>query len=241
VSRALFAVCVLAAGACVLAAGACTGDLDPAWQLDHDRIVAVRATPPSIAPGEQSTIDALLATKGARTSVAPPELATVVSPMSLAGVLAADAGRWVVTAPGEDRLAAAREELKLAPGAPVPLQIGVSYAGQTLLATKTIFLGASTANPSLVNVMIDGKPATGSDVVVNPLVKVPLSIDADDTQFDVVWLTSCGTMHDFDLPQAYLEVEADDPQAGELAVVLRDGAGGVAWNLWAIHAVEATQ
>ena len=43
-------------------------------------------------------------------------------------------------------------------------------------------------------------------------------------------------MHDFDLPQAYLEVEADDPTAGELGVVLRDAHGGVAWKIWPIRA-----
>jgi hypothetical protein len=238
VSRALGVIGALVVGA---VSGACTGDLDPAWQLDHDRIVAVRATPPGIAPGERSTIDALLATKGAKTSVAPPELATVVSPMSLSDVLAPAAGTWVVTAPDEDRLAAARDELELAPGAPVPLQIGVSYAGQTLLATKTIYLGAAADNPTLASVMIDGKPAGSSEIAVSPIVKVPLSIGADDTLFDVNWLTSCGTMHDFDLPQAYLEVQVDDPQAGELAVVLRDGSGGVAWSVWPIHSLEAPQ
>jgi hypothetical protein len=224
-----------------VASGACAGDLDPPWQLNHDRIVAVRATPPSIAAGGRSTIDALLATLGARTRVAAPELATVVSPMSLSDALAASGGGWVVTAPSEDRLAAARVELKLAPGAPVPLEIGVSYANQTLLATKTVYLGAAADNPALASVMIDGKPAGSSEIIVSPIVKVPLSVDADDTQFDVAWLTSCGTMHDFDLPQAYLVVEADDRQTGELAVVLRDGSGGVAWNVWPIHSVEATQ
>jgi hypothetical protein len=228
----------LAAGA---ASGACTGDLDPPWQLDHDRIVAVRATPPSIAAGDRSTIDALLGKKGDKTSVAPPELATVVSPMSLSDVLAADGGNWVVTAPSEARLAAARAELKLAAGAPVPLEISVSYARQTLLATKTIHLGSAADNPPLVNVMIDGKPAGTSEIAVSPVVKVPLSIDADDTLFDVTWLTSCGTMHDFDLPLAYLKIETADPQTGELAVVLRDASGGVSWNLWPIHAQGAAQ
>jgi len=215
---------------------ACMGDLDPPWQLDHDRIVAVRATPPGIAAGETSTIDALLARKGEPTRVAPPELAMVVSPASLSDALAFDGGRWTVTAPSEARLAAARAELKLDPGEPVPLQVGVTYANQSLVATKTILLGRAADNPALVNVMLDGKPANDGQLTVGKLVKVPLSIDADDTIDDVAWLTSCGTMHDFDLPAAYLEVEATDPEAGELAVVLRDASGGVAWNVWQIHA-----
>lgn len=218
--------------------GACAADIDPPWQLDHDRIIAVRATPPGIASGQRSTIDALLARKGDKTRVAPPELAAVVSPASLADVLAFDAGAWVVTAPSEERLAAARAELKLAADAPVPLQVGVSYAGQTLLATKTISLGQPADNPTLVtmNMRIDGQPAGSSEIVVEPLVRVPLSIDADDAIFDVTWLTSCGTMHDFDLPNAYLKVEAEDPKSGELAVVLRDGKAGVAWYVWPIRA-----
>ncbi|HEU4731550.1 MAG TPA: hypothetical protein VFT22_26830 [Kofleriaceae bacterium] len=231
-SRAPLAFALVAAAA----AAACTGDLDPPWQLDHDRIVAVRATPPSIPAGATSTLDALLGHKGAGTTVAPPEAAQVVSPTSLSDALSLTGGQWTITAPSEERLAAARAELGLAPGAPVPLEVGVSYAGMTLVATKSVALGVAADNPTLDGVMLDGKPASDTELVVGKLVAVPLSIHADDTEFDVTWLTSCGTMHDFDLPSAHLEVEADDPDAGELAVVLRDGKGGVAWSVWPIHA-----
>ncbi|HZJ66904.1 MAG TPA: hypothetical protein VFD36_25530 [Kofleriaceae bacterium] len=221
-----------------IAAAGCTGDLDPPWQLDHDRIIAVRATPPGVAAGESATLDALLGHKGAPTRVAPPELATVVSPASLADVLRLDGANWVVTAPGEQRLAQVRAELMLAPDAPVKLTVGVSYQAQALFATKVIELGRAATNPSLVsmNMKIDGAPAGSAEIVVQPLVAVPLSIDADDAHYDVTWLTSCGTMHDFDLPNAYLKVEAEDPTSGELAVVLRDGGAGVAWNVWPIRA-----
>jgi hypothetical protein len=66
-------------------------------------------------------------------------------------------------------------------------------------------------------------------------VDVPLVVDFDDT-YTVNWLTSCGTMHDFDLPRAYLRVEPEDPHAGALGVVVRDARGGVAWRLWPISA-----
>lgn len=234
----------LVLGGIAAAATGCAGDLDPAWQLSHDRIVAVRATPPGIASGERSTIDALLAAKDGPTRVAPPQAATVLSPMSLSDALAFDGAHWVVTAPSADRLAAARSELKLAADAPVPLEVGVSYAGQTLVATKEVALGRHADNPALIDVLIDGKPAPDAAasaapdtaITVAKLVPVPLSIDADDTVYDVTWLTSCGTMHDFDLPSAHLQVEADDPDAGELAVVLRDGTGGVSWQVWSIRA-----
>jgi hypothetical protein len=218
------------------ATGACTEDLDPPWQLDHDRIIAVRAEPAGVAPGERATLEALLGAKGARTRVAAPELAQVVSPASLSDVLRLEAGSWVVTAPSEDRLSAARAELQLAAGAPVPLVVGVSYADQSLVATKTIALGQHVDNPPLVNVMVDGQPAGTSELVVGKLVKVPLSLDADDETYDVTWLTSCGTMHDFDLPSAYLEVEDDDPTEGELVLVVRDDQAGVSWAQWPIRA-----
>ncbi len=225
-------VALLAAAA---AAAGCTGDIDPPWQLSHDRIIAVRAEPPGITAGQTSQIDALLGHKGAMTSVATPELAAVTSPMSLSDVLSVQNGTWTVTAPSDDRMAAARSELKLAAGAPVPLEIGVSYAGQTLIATKTVLLGQAAANPTLNDVMINGQPPP-DQLTVGKLVKVPLSINADDVNFDVTWLTSCGTMHDFDLPNAYLKVETDDPDTGQLGVVLRDNNGGVAWQLWPIQA-----
>ncbi|MGN6110549.1 MAG: hypothetical protein ACTHU0_35940 [Kofleriaceae bacterium] len=219
----------------VLAAG-CIDDLDPEWQLDHDRIIAVRATPPSIAAGERSELDALLGFKGAPTTVGVPEAALVVSPASLASTLSLDGGAWVVTAPDEARIAAARSELELEADAPVPLQVGVQYGNGTLLATKTVWLGRSAGNPVLASMMIDGGPAEAqNDLVVGKLVDVPLSVEVAEKD-DVNWLTSCGTMHDFDLPEAYLRVEKDDPTEGELAVIVRDENGGVAWRVWPIRA-----
>jgi hypothetical protein len=222
--------------ALALFASACVDDLDPPWQLDHDRIVAVRATPPAIEPGGRAELDALIAVKDGPTSVRGPELAAVVSPMSLAGAVALEGGVWTVTAPGAAKLDEVRTELRLMPGAPVPLVVGVSYLGQTLFATKVVWLGYAGENPSLDAMMIDGAPADAqSQVVVGKLVDVPLSIAAEEED-DVNWLTSCGTMHDFDLPQAYLRVEVEDRTEGELAVIRRDARGGVAWRVWPIRA-----
>jgi hypothetical protein len=226
----------VAIAALALAAIGCTDDLDPPWQLDHDRIVAVRATPPAIESGGRAGLDALIALQGIGTSERAPELAAVVSPMALAGALSLEAGGWIVTAPDAAKLDEARAELRLLPGAPVPLVVGVSFHGQALFATKVVWLGMAGANPSLDAMMIDGAPADAkTEIVVGKLVDVPLSIAAE-VDDDVNWLTSCGTMHDFDLPNAYLEVEDDDPTEGELVLVVRDARGGVAWNRWAIRA-----
>jgi hypothetical protein len=220
----------------------CNGDLDEPWQLEHDRIIAVRATPPRIMPGEQSRIDLLLGFAEMPVVERGPDFATIVAPMSLADTL--EVGTWTVTAPSEERLAAARVELGLMPGAPVPLQVGVgvmwpyevaSVDGRTFGAAKTIWLGDSAANPELTGMMINNTPP-GDELVVPKEDKVPLFIEADDTVDIVNWLTSCGEMHDFDLHSAYLKVLPDQPQDGQLAVVRRDDRGGVSWRVWPIRA-----
>ena len=215
----------------------CAGDTDPPWQLDHDRIIAVRATPPRIAMGEQAVVDALIGTKGP-VSERPPDDATVVSPASLGAALRWDSARWVVTAPSGEALAAVRDELGLAADALIPLQVRVqvAYPEGSLVATKTVWLGGAATNPTMPDIEIDHARAAATEVVIAPRQDIPLSIRIDDTHYDVTWLSSCGTMHDFDLPNAYLQVEDGDPASGELAVVVRDSFGGVSWQVWPIRA-----
>jgi hypothetical protein len=217
-----------------LLASACTGDVDEPWFLDHDRIVAVRATPPRIDQGF-ALIDTLVAHKGAPLAELPPQLATVVSPTSLAGALAMDgSAHWIVTMPSEAQLAAARTELALAADAPVPLLVGVRV--DELNAVKRVVLGQAADNPPVDDVTIAGAPAPISGAITVPeLTDVPLVVSTEDTD-EVNWLTSCGTMHDFDLAKAYVRVEKDDPHAGQLAVVVRTALGGVSWRMWDISA-----
>jgi hypothetical protein len=213
---------------------ACGGDIDPQWQLSHNRIIAVRATPPHLAnPGDTSVIDALLGFKGAPPDERSPDAIEVISPVALAGTLANVNGTWTVTAPAD--LTAARAELMLGPTDPVPLELGVGFAQGQLAAEKEVVLGDAGENPTLDQLTVNGV-APVDPITVAPVTDIPLFVNADDTTENVNWLTSCGTMHDFDLHMAYLRVEAPDPQSGELGVVLRDGKGGVAWQFWRIAA-----
>jgi len=98
-----------------------------------------------------------------------------------------------------------------------------------------VTLGDAGENPVLANLMVDGK-APVDPISVAPVTDIRLQVDADDTTEDVNWLTSCGTMHDFDLAKAYLRVETEDPQTGTIGVVVRDTQGGVAWQFWPISA-----
>jgi hypothetical protein len=211
-------------------------DVDPAWQLDHDRVIGVRATPPRIASGEAAQIDALIGRKGAPPEQVEPDAAELVSPASLAGVLGRSGGHWTITAPGDAELAAGRRELGLLDGDPVPVRVRVRFTASGLSALKVVWLGPHADNPVLDPVAIDGKDGRAlAAVTVAAGVDVPLAVEFDDT-FNINWLTSCGTMHDFDLARAHLRVEPDDPHTGTLALVVRDDLGGVAWQLWPITA-----
>lgn len=219
-----------------IALAACTGDVDPQWQLAHDRVIAVRATPPGIGSGEVAQIDALLGFKDQPPAEGEPDMAVVVSPTSLQGALTQQSTGWTVTEPPDDQLAAARTELGLAADAPVPLQLQLTFAFDGLVALKGVMLGQHADNPVLDPITIDGMDAvTQTQLSVPAGVDVPLVVDFDDT-YNINWLTSCGTMHDFDLASAYLVVGSTDPQSGTLAIVVRDDQGGVAWQVWPISA-----
>jgi hypothetical protein len=215
----------------------CTGDVAPDWQLSHDRVIAVRAAPPRIAPGETAQIDALLGHQGQPPDGVDPDTAEVVSPASLAGALARQGAHWTVIAPGDAPLAAARSELGLPAGAPVPLQLRVGFTQLGQTALKIVWLGQHTDNPVIDPVTINGMDGLAQAQLTVPAgVDVPLVVDFDPASYNINWLTSCGTMHDFDLAMAHLRVEPEDPHAGTLAIVVRDALGGVAWHLWPITA-----
>lgn len=215
---------------------ACGQDVDLPWQLDHDRVIAVRATPPRIASGQRAQLDALLGRREGAPYEARPSHVEVVSPRSLAGALVAEDGSFSVLAPIPQVLADARVELGLAEGAAVPLQLRVGFADSDRTALKVVWLGDTGDNLALGSARVDGQEALGqASLTVPPQAEVRLEVGFDDS-YNVNWLTSCGTMHDFDLARAYLRVEPADPQDGHLAVVVRDDRGGVAWRVWSIAA-----
>lgn len=235
---------LLACASTVFAVG-CIDDIDPEWQLDHDRIVARTATPPRIVPGERAVLDVLVARVGDAPAEVAPVGAQIVSPESLSDLVTFNSQGWGVTAPLEERLAAVRAELGIEAGKPVPVTVGVAVDASTFpsgagpfAATKVVWLGDSAQNPVIDGTStIDGVAAdmTPSELVVGMEVEVPLSVPFAPPD-QVRWLTSCGTMHDFDLPDAYLKVELEDPTEGDLAVVVRAANGGVAWRVWSIRA-----
>jgi hypothetical protein len=204
---------------------ACAGNVDPRWQLDHDRIVAVRATPSHIPAGASATIDGLVAHAGASTDVEAPTIVGALGP--LASAVQPDG---TIVAPSDDVLDGERARLDLPAGAPVPLQLGMEFGA--LEATKTIYLGDAVDDPPLPAIAIAGAPP-GDSLAIAFDTDVPLAADADPTWM-VSWLSSCGTLHDDDEHAAFVHVKPGDSTSGQLAVVVRDTAGGVVWSVWPI-------
>jgi hypothetical protein len=201
----------------LLAACSQTPVAPEAWQLDQDRVVAVRSTPPRLAPGEHALVDALMAHADGPTTIEIPSAMTAAhSPLFQAVNFIFD--HWEVIGPDEDALVAARISLGLAPGVPVPLEMTVIFGpldGAHFTTHKQIWLGESAANPAL------------PDLAIDPIaLDRDLALAADAT--DVRWLTSCGTLYASDEPDAILRI--DEPCSGELAVVVRDDAGGTVWQ-----------
>lgn len=232
------AVIGFVAGLTGLVAAGCVPDSDPRWQLDHDRVVTARATPPHLPAGATATIDALIAHAGAPTTIESPVhvMTSPSTPAALAMTVAETGAGWQVTAPAADVLDAVRASEKLEADQPIPLVLIETFGPIPLVVSHTIFLGDAVPNPVLGTVLVGGVPrAPDSHVVIPGDADVTLSVDADPAAA-VNWLTSCGTMHDDDEHAAFVHVKPTDPQAGELAVVVRAADGGVSWQRWTIEA-----
>jgi hypothetical protein len=215
--------------------GACADQTDPIWQLDHDRIIAVRITPPHIPSGERATVDALMAHKGEPTDVETPT-GVIAPPHSLPELASSVQPDGSIVAPDEAALDQARMEMGLDPGVPVPFEIGAAFGPQPLLAAKTVFFGDAADNPTLPPITVNGSaPVDGALITIPFDTDVPLVATVPDDKWKVDWLTSCGTMHDDDEHSAFVHVQPKDPTSGALVVVARDTAGGVVWDSWMIQ------
>ncbi len=214
----------------VVTLAACTDEQAARWSLDVDRVVAVRATPPHIATGEIARVTGLLADASGTTLEAEPTGASAVdAPGGLFVAVHFDIDHYQIEAPDPAMLAAARTELGLADDAPVPLDVTLRFPGPRY-ATKTVWLGDRAENPTLGAVTIDGDEP-GDEIVLRRGDTAALLIEVLATD-RVRWLTSCGTLEQDHDARAVLVV--GERCTGELAVVVRDAVGGVAWRTFAV-------
>ena len=149
----------------LLLAACAPAPIEPeAWQLDQDRVIAVRVTPPGIVAGEHATIDGLVAHAGGPTTIETPSAVTAAgSPLFEAVNFLFD--HYEVIAPDDVTLADARTQLGLAAGAPIPFPLAVFFgplSGDHLTTHKNMWLGEVDTNPSLPALTIDGAPAAAT-------------------------------------------------------------------------------
>jgi len=201
-----------------------------AWQLDQDRVVAVRVTPPGIVAGEHALVDGLIAHADGPATIATPSAVTASgSPLFTAVNFLFD--HYEVIGPDDTALADARAELGLAPGAPIPFELAVIFgplSGDHFDTHKQMWLGEAAANPDLPAITIDG---VAPDAAI--AIATGRDIDLTAASEDVRWLTSCGTLRESEQPAAILR--ADEPCDGELVVVVRDDRGGTVWQVWPLR------
>jgi hypothetical protein len=206
---------------------ACDRNFDARWQLTHDRIIAIRTTPATLAAGDTAVVDAYVTSVAAGPSTASP--ATLASEH-----LVIDGTS--ITAPDDAQLAMLRAAGNLAADAPVPLELTTTFVidDATFVGTKTVIVGSRADNPTIGAVTLDGVAPT-SPILVPYDTDVVLLADEDPTIL-VNWFTSCGSLNDDDNEHtAKLHVNPDDPLSGQFAIVIRDLVGGVAWQDWTMQ------
>jgi hypothetical protein len=212
---------------------ACDNNFAERWQLNNDRIIAVRMTPSTLGVGETGVVDAYVTS----TTTGP----TVISPTSMDSTTLQISGDQI-TAPDSATLAMYRTQAGLAVDADVGLEISAVFTinGAPYVATKTVYCGAHGDNPTLGAITLDGVAPT--DPITVPFdVDVQLAIDEDSTVL-VNWFTSVGKLDDDDNEHmAKLHVKAGDPMTGQFAVVIRDVVGGVAFQDWSMQTAAPTE
>src|SRR5690348_9926101 len=103
------AVMVLIVAFAATGSSGCADDQTQRWELVHDRVIAVRATPPRLLAGEAAIIDLLITSQTAGPDEVAPAMLTVAPDTiaALAGVVHGDQ----VIAPDDETLDQARVAL----------------------------------------------------------------------------------------------------------------------------------
>lgn len=188
-------------------------NLPTAAELGEPQILALVANPPCVQPGARADLDAL---------VAGPD-----------GTLAPSAVVWSVASGSDGAIetSGVRAAVDAKPGARIEVGVAVDVGGVTLLGFRTLTVGVC-ANPVLAGIVLDGTRAPRSSQLAmssSSSVHLDVSIDGGSTVDGIVsWFTTAGTILRYRHTPTELVVR-DEPGAGALYVVYRDGNGGVAW------------
>lgn len=203
----------------VLALAGCT-DFDLPSALTREQVVAVRATPASPAPGTRARLEALIA--GPDGIVDDAELTWSLSQPT-------DGATIEIDPEGSAWLAVAAD---MEPG-PVGVALAVSGAsGEAIDALKTVEVRAEERdNPGPMGVRADDQPVAGAELRVAVGATVALTAEPEGVEApQVSWYATVGEIELYRRNPTEL-VAPEEPGDGWLIAVVRDGAGGVAWQI----------
>jgi hypothetical protein len=227
--------------AAAAATAGCDGILDPS-QLDHPRILAARATPASLGPGEVARLELLISRGDGTVAVVVPTEAQLPAPALATGLTAVpcdDDGAVCVRAPDADALAQARRAAGLADDAElvVDVLLPVEIDGELRTASKQLRLGVTRPPLPALEVTLDGQVVSDDDARPTGVAPVTLEVTApgraaDAPPLEVDWAASAGELDDADDARATWQAPTEPAEADvTLVVVVRDPLGDVAWRI----------
>ena len=203
----------------VLALAGCT-DFDLPSALSREQVVAVRATPASPTPGTRARLEALVA--GPDGIVDDAELTwSLPEPTDGAAIeVDPDGSAWLAVA------------ADMEPG-PIGIALAVTGAsGDDISALKTVEVRAEERdNPGPMGVRAGDQQIEGAELHVPvgatiALTAEPVGVEAPE----VSWYATVGEIELYRRNPTEL-VAPEEPDDGWLIAVVRDGAGGVTWQI----------
>jgi len=204
--KALLAMIFVLAPACA--------EFDAPSELSRPQILAVRATPPVVAPGGRTRLDVLVAGPGGQVIPA--------SELWSANVVVDRAGAW----------------LEVPASAPAEGAVEVSVAvaltdGTTLRALKSVVVAPTAApNPRIDDVRVDGLSTSDAEplrLAPDIWVALDLTVSPAPSEYAIyAWYCNAGDIDLYRRAPTDLHT-ASVPVQGSLFVVYRDGPG-VDWR-----------
>ena len=193
--------------------GACESVPEP-YELDHTRVMAIRAEPPAITSGERARIDVLVTDDTTGPRVADADDVTIASTAE-APVSREEDGWYVACLDSNPRVAT--------------VSVAIVSGDEALIATKTIAFGSHADNPAAPAILHDGQTGT---LAIEARADVMLATDpapaVDDDTLSYRWFSSVGEIVGYTRPEAKLKPSRNS--SGQIWLVVRDQAGGVAWT-----------
>ena len=200
-------------------ASGCT-DFDLPSALTREQVVAVRSTPASLTPGTRAQLDALIA--GPDGVVEDAELNwSLTTPTAGASIEVDDSGAaWLSVTDG------------VAPG-PVGITLDViAPSGAEASALKIVEVGDQPGdNPGPMGLRAGELPIEGTELHVAAGATVALTAEPEGVESpQLSWYATVGEIELYRRNPTEL-VAPEEPDEGWLIAVVRDGAGGVTWQI----------